>query len=433
MQTPTQAQLHDMLEDGLLALLALEDGTVFCGHPFGAVEALCRGRRGEVVFNTSMTGYQEVCTDPSYRAQMVLMTYPLIGNYGATPADGESRRPWLSALLVRERCEEYSNWRATETLDRYLARHGIPGMFGLDTRALTRHLRSQGTLRAVLRAYPTGMVPGEEEIAALAAEARRVRSVSQLGVVEEVAKGRISAWRTDARVHPHAARPLWRSVHPGLVACRGAGSTPAAAADISTASPSPRVLLIDTGFKHSIARQLGERGLEVMVAPHTVTLAQVCRLHPDGVLLSNGPGDPENVAHLVKLTRAVLAAGLPLMGICLGHQVLGLAIGATTSRLPFGHHGSNHPVVELRTGRVTLTAQNHGFQVDADSIPTDSGFYVSHVNLSDGSVEGLAHESLPVFSVQFHPEAAPGPQDNRYLFDRFAQLVAHERMALLAG
>jgi carbamoyl-phosphate synthase small subunit len=381
------------------AVLALEDGAIFEGRAFGAVEALAHGRRGEVVFATGMTGYQEICTDPSYRGQMVVLTYPLIGNYGVAKDDVESRRPWLSALIVREVCEEYSNWRAAESLDDYLARHAIPGLCDLDTRALTRHLRTSGTLRGIIRTLAADEEPDRE---ALVAESRAVHPISELDVVAEVASDGLEQW-------PHP------SVRPDA----------------------PRVLLIDTGYKHNIARCLAERGLDVVVAPHPVDIAAVHAFNPDGVLLSNGPGDPESVASLVDLTCQLLVEGMPLMGICLGHQILGLAAGARTSRLPFGHHGANHPVKEVRTGRVTVTSQNHNFQVDAASLPPESGFYVSHINLSDGSVEGLAHEHLPVFSVQYHPEAAPGPQDNRELFDRFAADVreasAHSTALVPAG
>jgi carbamoyl-phosphate synthase small subunit len=373
-------------QNATIAILALEDGRLFYGRPFGAVEALRNGRRGEVVFATSMTGYQEICTDPSYRGQMVVLTYPLIGNYGVAAEDVESRRPWLSALIVREYCDDYSNWRATESLDAYLRRCGIPGLCDLDTRALTRHLRTHGTLRGVIQAY----APGEEpDTAALVAAARRVRTVTDLDVVAEVSQDHLEPWVS--------------------------ATVPADA---------PRVLLIDTGFKQNIARCLSERGMQVFVAPHNVNLDLIHEIAPDGILLSNGPGDPECVADLVELTRTLVwREHIPLMGICLGHQILGLAAGARTSRLPFGHHGANHPVRELRTGVVTVTSQNHNFQVDAATLPASSGFYVSHLNLSDGSVEGLAHEELPVFSVQYHPEAAPGPEDNRALFDRFAALV----------
>jgi carbamoyl-phosphate synthase small subunit len=374
----------------LTGVLALEDGTIFTGQPFGAVETLRDGRRGEVVFATAMTGYQEICTDPSYRGQMVCLTYPLIGNYGVAAQDVESRRPWLSALLVREYCDEFSNWRAAESLDDYLARNGIPGLAEFDTRALTRLLRTKGTLRGVLRAVAPG---APIDRTALVAEARSVQSVSNLDVVAEVSRTAVEPW-----------------------------------AQVGGARGAPRVLLIDTGFKHNIARCLTERGLSVILAPHDVDLAAVKRLNPDGVLLSNGPGDPESVANLIALTRALVwEEHMPLMGICLGHQILGLAAGGSTSRLHFGHHGANHPVRELRTGRVTVTSQNHNFQVDAASLPAESGLYISHINLSDGSVEGLAHETLPAFSVQYHPEAAPGPEDNRDLFDRFAALVTRDR------
>ena len=377
------------------AVLALEDGATFVGRPFGAVEALARGRRGEVVFATAMTGYQEICTDPSYRGQMVVLTYPLIGNYGIAKDDVESRRPWLSALIVREYCDEYSNWRAAESLDDYLARYGIPGLCDLDTRALTRHLRQCGTLRGIIRAFDAEEQP---DFDALVAEALQVRSVSELDVVAEVASDGEERW-------PHA----------------------------SVGPDARRVLLVDTGYKHNIARCLAERGLEVIVAPPALDLAAVHALAPDGVLLSNGPGDPESVAGLVELTRQLIAEHIPLMGICLGHQILGLAAGARTSRLPFGHHGANHPVREVRSGRVTVTSQNHNFQVEAASLPPTSGFYVSHLNLSDGSVEGLAHEELPVFSVQYHPEAAPGPEDNRMLFDRFAAMLHAGGVARTGG
>jgi carbamoyl-phosphate synthase small subunit len=398
----------------LVAALALEDGTVFYGKPFGSLEALESGRRGEVVFVTAMTGYQEICTDPSYRGQMVTMTYPLIGNYGIADEDVESRRPWISALIVREWCDEYSNWRGGQNIDDYLRRNGIPGVYDLDTRALTRHLREAGSLRAVIRLYHAGEQP---DVAALVAAAKRVRSVSELDVVGEVSTEALAAWETQP-----------------VIADGASGEQRTDGTNGTNGTKPPRVLLVDTGFKRNIARQLVAHGMEVIVAPHQVDMATVKAIAPDGVLLSNGPGDPESVEALIALTKTLIYdERMPVMGICLGHQIIGLAAGAQTGRLLFGHHGANHPVREVRTGRVTVTSQNHNFQVLAETLPAASGFYVSHINLSDNSVEGLAHDELPVFSVQYHPEASPGPEDNHYLFDRFAQFIARERGKALAA
>jgi carbamoyl-phosphate synthase small subunit len=388
-------------QPGPVAVLVLEDGRCFYGRSFGAVDALSGGRKGEVVFATSMTGYQEICTDPSYRGQIVVLTYPLIGNYGIADMDMESLRPWLSALVVREYSDDYSNWRASRSLDTYLRETGIPGLCDLDTRALTRHLRTNGTLRGIIQAYAPGEAP---DIAALEAAARQVYRVTDLDVVGEVARSRSGP--------PEA----WTRATNGATA-------------EDAPDDAPTVLLLDTGFKQNIARCLSERGLKVLITPYTIDLATVQRLAPDGIVLSNGPGDPESVAQLIDLTRSLIGQQepLPLLGICLGHQILGLAAGANTSRLPFGHHGGNHPVREVSSGVVTITSQNHNFQVDALSLPPKSGYYVSHINLSDGSVEGLAHEELPVFSVQYHPEASPGPEDNRMIFDRFAGLVRKQQ------
>jgi carbamoyl-phosphate synthase small subunit len=417
-----QAAMEREPQSDWVAVLALADGAVFFGRPFGAVAALTDGRRGEVVFATPMTGYQEICTDPSYRGQMVVLTYPLIGNYGVATQDVESRRPWLSALLVRECCEEYSNWRAAESLDAYLARTGIPGVCELDTRALTRYLRDHGTQRGLLRAFPVGAAIDTD---AVVAQARAtVRSVSELDVVAEVALRETQTWAPLPSPLPHS---VWDNMER-----RGALPRPWLGEEPSVRTVRPRVVLIDTGFKENIARCLNARGLDVVVAPPGVDLPQLLALKPDGVLLANGPGDPESAAGLVALVRELLRQRkrLPIMGICLGHQILGLAAGATTSRLPFGHHGANHPVLECGTGRVTVTSQNHNFQVDAATLPPESGFVISHVNLSDGSVEGLEHQHLPVFSVQYHPEACPGPEDARDLFDHFADMIEREHAAL---
>ncbi|MCL4532467.1 MAG: glutamine-hydrolyzing carbamoyl-phosphate synthase small subunit [Actinobacteria bacterium] len=357
-------------------LLVLEDGAVFRGYSFGApVDA-----GGEVVFNTSMTGYQEVATDPSYHGQMVVFTYPLIGNYGVTAADHESMRPWAAAIIVREYCAEYSNWRAEGEFHDFLACHGIPGLHGVDTRALTRHLRTYGTMRAML-VQDGERFPRE----ALVEQARAVQPLSE--------------------------RPL------------------VAESSVDTQCPfsegRPRIVLVDCGLKQNIARSLARRGAEVVIVPHNYTAEQILALSPRGVVVSNGPGDPATLPWIVEMTRGLLAADMPLLGICLGHQILGQAIGAKTGRLKFGHHGGNHPVKDLTTGQVHITSQNHEYQVLEESVPRESGFFVSHVNLNDGSVEGLAHPTRPAFSVQYHPEGSPGPQDNQYIFNRFLALVQH--------
>ena len=360
------------------AILVLEDGRFFNGYYFGAnVDA-----EGEVVFNTGMTGYQEICTDPSYRGQMVVLTYPLIGNYGVNIEDPESTRPWLAALIVRERFLDFSNWRANEDVHNYLVVNGIPGIYGLDTRALTRHLRTKGTMRAILTTYDERVTVEE-----LTERARQVTPLSEKDVVSETAIS--ENWEL---------KP-------------------------TTDANGTRIVVVDCGIKHNILRSLQRRGAEVVVVPFTASADEILALDPDGVLVSNGPGDPALLPGPVATVRKLIAARIPFFGICLGHQILGRAIGATTSRLKFGHHGSNHPVKDMVTGLVHITSQNHEFQVDGASIPADSGFFVSHLNLNDHSVEGLAHREQPAFSVQYHPEGCPGPQDNQYLFDKFVEMV----------
>ncbi len=374
---------------GEQAVLVLEDGSFFVGEPFGArVDA-----EGEVVFNTSMTGYQEICTDPSYRGQMVLLTHPQVGNYGVFGLASESTVPWIAALLVRDLAPFHHHWRAEESLDSYLSRHGVAGLQGIDTRAIVRRLRTRGTMRAVLRqtAYD-GLA--DVRLAIAWEEARNVTPLSQRPVVAEVSGA-------------------------GLAAVDGDLGQPSR----SAAGQGPHIALLDCGVKHNIIRSLERRGARVSVLPWNATLDDILALGPDGVLVSNGPGDPASIHQTVRTVRGLLDRRVPLMGICLGHQALGLAIGATTSRLKYGHHGGNHPVKDLLTGKVYITTQNHEFQVDRDSIPSDSGFFASHVSLNDGSLEGLTHPELPAFSVQFHPEGCPGPQDNQYLFDRFISLV----------
>lgn len=362
-----------------ISALALEDGSIFRGTPFGApVDA-----EAEVVFNTSMTGYQEIATDPSYRGQMVTLTYPLIGNYGVAPDDEESRQPWISAFIVREYADDPSNWNAASPLAAYLIRHGIPGLSGVDTRSLVRRLRTRGTMRAVL-VYDAGGVSDEDLIA-------RARAVTALSDKDLVADASVS--RAD-QLPSHA-----------------------------TASHQDHVVVVDCGCKENILRSLGRHDVRLTVVPYDATAAEILALEPAGVVVSNGPGDPVRLRESVGTVQALLERKLPMLGICMGHQLLGLAIGGSTSRLRFGHHGANHPVQETRTGLVHITSQNHEFQVDGDSIPRESGFYISQRSLNDGSVEGLAHEELPVFSVQYHPEGSPGPQDNQYVFDRFIQLI----------
>ncbi len=386
------------------AVLSLETGEHFFGYAHGAGGEA----GGEVVFNTSMTGYQEISTDPSYRGQIVVLAYPLINNYGANRDDLESRRPWLAGLVVRQLAEHASNWRNQLSLNDFLAEFGIPVLSGIDTRRLVRILRSGGVRKGLLSRvdgrlpecdrFPwiTGRVDFPAGfLSALAGRAAAVPALSAQHLIEEVTYGRAYEFVAE----PWAPWP-----------------TPA------MRDSCPRIALLDTGAKSNIARSLTARGCQVNVLPYGSSAASIEALAPDGIVLANGPGDPEAAVKAVNTVRSIVGQ-YPLMGICLGHQILGLAIGAQTSRLKFGHRGSNHPVKELASGRVCITSQNHGFQVEADSIPADSGFTVSHINLNDGSVEGLAHRRLPVFSVQYHPEAAPGPQDNQHLFDRFLDLV----------
>jgi carbamoyl-phosphate synthase small subunit len=367
------------------AALALEDGAVFRGRSFGAsVDA-----EAEVVFNTCMTGYQEIATDASYRGQIVALTYPLIGVYGVAEQHRESRQPWISGLVVRECYDDPSNWTAEGSLADYLRRWGIPGICEVDTRALTRRLRARGALRAVLVADARHLSD-----ATLVERARAVTPLSEKDLVADASAPGTYDYAT------------------------GAGER-------------RRVVAIDCGIKENILRSLGRRGVAVTVVPHTATAAEILALRPDGIVISNGPGDPARLTDAVETVRGLVQGaagkGVPILGICLGHQLLGMAAGGTTSRLPFGHHGGNHPVLDLPTQQVHITSQNHEFQVDADSIPPSSGFYVSQVNLNDRSVEGLRHEDWPIFSVQYHPEGAPGPQDNQYIFDRFVGLCSEDR------
>ncbi len=412
-------------------VLVLEDGTVYPGTTFGApVEAAA-----EVVFNTGITGYQEIATDPSYRGQMVVLTHPQIGNYGVDAAVAESTRPWVAALIVRELARFPHHWRSVESLEAYLARHGVPGLEDVDTRALTRRLRTHGTMRGVLAPAPPGGLSAAF-VEELAARARSLPALGEQPVVQEVA----GAARAALSPHPQPLSQGERGADDTRSQGeRGVDRSLSQTGTGTTRSLSPwervgvrarPVVVLDCGAKHNIVRSLERRGVAVAVVEPTASVDDVKALRPAGVVLANGPGDPAALPEVVELVRGLLGLDVPVIGICLGHQLLAQAAGATTSRLRYGHHGGNHPVKDLRTGRVYITTQNHEFQVDAASLPAASGFTVSHVNLNDHSVEGIAHRERPIFSVQFHPEGCPGPQDNQYLFDYFLAAVSGQPSAV---
>jgi len=384
------------------AALALADGTVYRGHGFGA-EAVAAG---EVCFNTSMTGYQEILTDPSYAGQIVTMTYTQIGNVGANPDDDESARPFLSAFVVREHFETPSNWRARESLDAFLRRWGVPGIAGIDTRALVRRIRDHGFQNGVVSTDPARQDASDLVAAAAAAP---------------VLDGRDLVAGVTCRAPYEWNAGLWGGVD-------GQGPRPA--------RPSPRLRLLayDYGVKRNILRLLVEQGFDVIVVPATTPARDGRAGAPPAHILSNGPGDPAAVAGVQPIVRE-LADRLPVFGICLGHQILGLALGGKTRKLKFGHHGGNQPGQDLATRKVAICAENHGYAVDADSLrEAGEPVAITHVNLNDGTVEGLAHERRPVFSVQYHPEASPGPHDAGYFFGRFRELVErHKRGEAVTG
>lgn len=360
-------------------ILVLEDGRVFEGVAFGATGQTT----GEVVFNTGMTGYQEVLTDASYCGQIVTMTYPLIGNYGINPVDFEfaSGQPQVRGFIVKELCGQPSHFQAEQSLHQYLLRHGITGLAGIDTRALTRHLRTAGTMKGVLATRPDDADLSPAEVAALTAAA------------------------AGFEMHDHVARvTTQRPYH-----LPGEGK---------------RVVVLDTGLKQNILRSLQAAGCDIHVLPAQATAAEILALRPDGVHVTNGPGDPADALRTIQTLKDLVAyQQVPLFGICLGHQLMALALGATTFKLKYGHRGANHPVKDLATGRVYITSQNHGYAVDAASAGA-AGLEITHRNLNDDTVEGLRHKGLPVFTVQYHPEAHPGPEENRYLFERFLAMMA---------
>jgi carbamoyl-phosphate synthase small subunit len=380
------------------AILALEDGTVFHGSGFGARATAC----GEVCFNTSMTGYQEILTDPSYRGQIVAMTYPLIGNYGVNQMDVESWRPHAAGFVIRELSPVVSNWRADHSLDDYLKQNGIPGIQGIDTRQLTKKLRVHGALNGVIS---TADLAETEAV-------RRAREFVFLGVdyVQEVTHREAFVWdaqdresgsfdlvRGNARVEP---RTLRKPLPPAEVP----------------------IVAFDFGMKYNILRRLRQHGFKIQVVPATTTAAEALRYKPAGVFLSNGPGDPSALGYAVRTVKELVNHGVPIFGICLGHQILGQALGGKTFKLKFGHRGGNQPVKDLESGKVEITSQNHGFAVEASSLPADVA--VHRINLNDQTVEGLRHKTKPVFCVQYHPEASPGPHDSTSLFGEFRALIS---------
>jgi carbamoyl-phosphate synthase small subunit len=373
------------------ALLALEDGSTWSGAALGAIGE----RAGEVIFNTAMTGYQEVLTDPSYYGQIVVMTAPHIGNTGVNIEDEESVKPWLSGFVVRAASTRVSNWRATASLDDYLRDHGVVGITGVDTRALVRHIREAGALRGVISS-------ANPDPRRLVEAARAAPSMEGLDLVPYVTCAEAYHWAT------------------GLEAGDLRFGDPQNKPQASSLKPQYHVVAYDFGIKRNILRLLAARGCRVTVVPASTPAAEALALKPDGVFLSNGPGDPAMVTYGITAVRDLLGK-TPVFGICLGHQILGLALGGTTYKLRFGHHGGNQPVRFSDTSQVEISSHNHGFAVDEQSLPAD--VEVTHVNLNDGCVEGLRARDLRAFSVQYHPEAAPGPHDAAYLFDQFIELM----------
>jgi len=380
------------------AILVLEDGSVYEGHSFGAETTAY----GEVVFSTSMTGYQEMLTDPSFAGQILVPTYPLIGNYGINESDFESRQIQVRGFAVREYCSQPSHWQSTRTLHEFLLAYGIPGISGIDTRALTRRLRSSGVMMSILSS--------EMSIEEASKELKSLPSYDSVNFVHQVSTEKAYEWQSNA---PATATLLSQSLR-GLSRAKRGNST----------KQSLKILVIDYGLKYNILRILSQLGCQAIAVPCTAPAEDVLALNPDGIVLSPGPGDPALLDDITNTVKEIIGRK-PIMGICLGHQLIGKALGAQTFKLKFGHRGGNHPVRDLATGRVYITAQNHGYAIDADTLK--GGLEVSHINLNDGTVEGLRHRDLPILSIQYHSEASPGPLDNMYLFERFLEMVREEK------
>jgi len=367
------------------AILVLEDGSVYEGHSFG-VETTAYG---EVVFSTSMTGYQEMLTDPSYAGQILVPTYPLIGNYGINESDFESRQIQVRGFAVREYCSQPSHWQSTRTLHEFLLAYGIPGISGVDTRALTRRLRSSGVMMGILSSEMTT----EEALT----ELKSLPKYDFTDFVHQVSTEKAYEWQSNMPATATLPSLSLRAQRRNL-----------------------NIVVIDLGLKYNILRILSQLGCQASAIPCTTSAEDVLALNPDGILLSPGPGDPALLDDITDTVKELIGRK-PIMGICLGHQLIGKALGAQTFKLKFGHRGGNHPVRDLATGRVYITAQNHGYAIDADTLK--GGLEVSHINLNDGTVEGLRHRDLPILSIQYHSEASPGPLDNMYLFERFLEMV----------
>jgi len=369
------------------AVLALEDGNIFEGWSFGFPGE----KAGEVVFNTSMAGYQEILTDPSYKGQIVAMTYPLIGNYGVNGEDIESQGPKVEGFVIKENSTLFSNWRGDKRLSAYLIEHGIMGIEGVDTRALTKHIRLAGAMKAILSTEDLNRDR-------LIQKAKASPGLIGRDLVKEVTCQKPFQWTSgnESQFSPHDIRP-------------------------STFPSQPRVVVLDFGVKYNILRSLRDWNCEVIVLPAFSSADSVLSHHPDGVLLSNGPGDPEGVPYAIETVRQLIGKK-PIFGICLGHQLLGLALGGKTFKLKFGHRGANQPVKELKTGKVAITSQNHGFCVDPNSLDPDE-VELTQVNLNDQTLEGMRHKTLPILSVQYHPEASPGPHDTQFLFSEFVRMM----------